>query len=43
MQEFAEALRKAIAGDWEFLESLRVVLLTEEDAATVRSVIEAEG
>jgi len=36
--EFATALRRAIECDWEPLETLKVVLKTEEDAEIVRGV-----
>jgi O-acetyl-ADP-ribose deacetylase (regulator of RNase III) len=39
MGEFAEALSQATRRDWAPLESLRVVLLREEDADTVRAVL----
>jgi O-acetyl-ADP-ribose deacetylase (regulator of RNase III) len=39
MEEFAEALSRATVQDWSPLEALKVVLLREEDANTVRGVL----
>jgi O-acetyl-ADP-ribose deacetylase (regulator of RNase III) len=39
MEEFATALSQALERDWSRLERLKVVLLREEDAATVRGVL----
>jgi O-acetyl-ADP-ribose deacetylase (regulator of RNase III) len=39
MAEFAEALSQATRQDWSPLESLKVVLLREEDAEAVRAVL----
>jgi O-acetyl-ADP-ribose deacetylase (regulator of RNase III) len=39
MMEFATALSQAIGVDWTPIESLKVVLLKEEDAAVVRCVL----
>jgi O-acetyl-ADP-ribose deacetylase (regulator of RNase III) len=39
MEEFATALSQAIERDWSPLETLKVVLLREEDADTVRRVL----
>jgi O-acetyl-ADP-ribose deacetylase len=39
MEEFAAALARAAERDWSPLEALKVVLLREEDADTVRGVL----
>jgi O-acetyl-ADP-ribose deacetylase (regulator of RNase III) len=39
MEEFATALAQAVSRDWSPLERLKVVLLWEEDADTVRNVL----
>jgi O-acetyl-ADP-ribose deacetylase (regulator of RNase III) len=39
MEEFAEALSQATTQDWSPLQSLKVVLLREEDADAVRAVL----
>jgi O-acetyl-ADP-ribose deacetylase (regulator of RNase III) len=39
MEEFATALARAVEHDWTPLETLKVVLKHEEDAATVRGVL----
>jgi O-acetyl-ADP-ribose deacetylase (regulator of RNase III) len=39
MEEFAAALQQAVTRDWSPLETLKVVLLQEADAATVRGVL----
>jgi O-acetyl-ADP-ribose deacetylase (regulator of RNase III) len=39
MEEFAEALSQATVWDWSPLKALKVVLLREEDANTVRAVL----
>jgi O-acetyl-ADP-ribose deacetylase len=40
MEEFAAALGRATARDWSPLEALKVVLRQEEDADTVRAVLQ---
>src|SRR5262249_42495424 len=39
MEDFATGLRQATARDWSPIETLKVVLRTEEDAETVRGVL----
>jgi O-acetyl-ADP-ribose deacetylase (regulator of RNase III) len=39
MEEFAQALCRAVARDWSPLESLKVVLRQEQDADTLRAVL----
>lgn len=43
MEEFAEALRQATTQDWSPLETLKVALLREDDANTVRDVLSRAG
>ena len=40
MADFANALRKALERDWSPLETLKVVLRREEDAKTIRNLID---
>jgi len=41
MEDFGKALRQALAHDWTALETLRVVVKHEEEAATIRQVLVA--
>ncbi|MBL8795378.1 MAG: macro domain-containing protein [Planctomycetia bacterium] len=43
LEEFAAALDRALQTDWSPLETLNVVLKTEEDAEKVRAVLKAAG
>jgi O-acetyl-ADP-ribose deacetylase (regulator of RNase III) len=43
MEDFATALRQALLHDWAPLETLKVVVKHEEEAATIRDVLMASS
>jgi O-acetyl-ADP-ribose deacetylase (regulator of RNase III) len=43
MEDFGVALNRAIQKDWAPIETLKVVLLQEEDAKTVRAMLEGRA